>query len=157
MAIMLLEPPLRNAVALTESTCVPRPTPPERVHYEIIDNDRWMADRANLDVADYLAHIKTPATRLIDDFVTSWRRQPTRGRKPEGTRNALINALAKLFHDKSGWQLRYQTESDIYLREYRTSLTVFLVSILAANGIVAPGDRVARLRMVDRRHRLPRA
>jgi hypothetical protein len=136
---------------------VPRPQRPQRTHHESFDDDDWMADRANLDVGDYRALIKKPAVRLIDDFVASWQRRPTRGRRPEDKRNALINALAKLFHEQSGWQLRYKSDSDIYDREYRTSLRAFLVLILVANDIDYPDDQLVRLRVIEPAYRIPRA
>ncbi len=137
-----------------EITCVPRPPKRlERVHADAIDSDEFMADAANLDVPEYRRLIKRPAAALIDEFVATWNRQPTRGRKPEAKRDALINALARLFHDQSGWQERYKADSDIYEREYRVGLRGFLVCILAANGIDFPPDRLARLRVLAPKHK----
>ena len=81
---------------------MPRPKRPERIHLESFDDDRWMGERANLDAGDYRSLIKRPAKKLFDDFMASWQRRPNRGRKPEDKRDALINELAKLFHDQSG-------------------------------------------------------
>ncbi len=121
-----------------------------------MDDDHWMADRANLDVGEYRTLIKKPAVTLIDAFVASWQRQPTRGRKPEAKRNALINALARLFHEQSDYRLLYRADSDIYLREYRTGLRAFLGFILEAHGVDFPIDRLGRLRIVKPAYRIPR-
>ena len=107
-----------------------------------MDDDHWMAKTANLDVADYRAFIKKPARKLIDDFWSSWQRQPKRGRKPEAKRNALITALAQLFHEQSGWEARYGD------KEYRVGLRAFLMFILEADDIHAPPDRLVRLRVL---------
>lgn len=88
--------------------------------------------------------------------MASWKRQPKRGRKSEAERNALINALAELFHEKSGWEQRYKADSDLYLREYRAGLRCFLVFILATDDIAFPVQLGSRLQYVDPRYHEPR-
>src|SRR5205823_6339247 len=107
---------LHSAPLSAETICVPRPKRPDRVHREVIDPDDFMADCANLDVPDYRRRIKRRAARLIDDFVATWERRARRGRKPEAKRDALINALARLFREHSGWESRYGE------KEYRVGL-----------------------------------
>ena len=117
----------------------------------MVASDEFMADLANLDVPDYRRFIKRRAAKLIDDYLASWKEQKRRGRKPEAKRDALINALARLFYEQSGWEARYDQ------KEYRVNLRAFLLVMLSANNISAEGHRVFHLRLIDPALRKPRS
>jgi hypothetical protein len=131
-----------------EIRCVPRPTPPARMHYEFID--AFDADDAlniaNLDVPDY-RRLRRRATKLVDAYVATLvddyeARRWKRGRKNERDRNALIKALAKLFHEESGWEAQYGEAN------YRAGLKTFLRVILTANYIPFAAHRTFNLRVL---------
>ncbi len=137
---------------------MPRPQPPQRVRHVLnLDNDAALAELADLLPDDQSYRIlKTTVDRLVDDFVASWRPRKGPGRRDESERDALLDALARVFHEQSGWRLRYQQDSPDYLKEYRSRLIAFLVFILVANLIPFPGHRLVSLRMVSPRWRKPR-
>jgi hypothetical protein len=133
---------------------VPRPKPPERFSAEWIATaapDEFVADLAVLDVPDYRRFIKRRAAKLIEDYFDAWKRQGRRGRKEETARNTLINALARLFQEQSGWESRYDE------KEYRVALRAFILVVLSANNISAEGHRMFHLRLINPALRKPRS
>ncbi len=166
LALGVVTPPLSTRVTAiilgqgrtAETIHVPRPQRPQRIKHKLdLDNDQRLADLVELlpDDERYQA-LKADIDRLIDEFVGSWRPGTGPGRRDETKRNALINALAQVFHEQSNWRRRYQRDVAEYPRAYRASLTAFLVFVLVANRLSFPFDRLIRLRLVHSRFRVPR-